>query len=269
MTQYNQLHHQMEEYNDYPQSDYDTDENSSQHSNDSLRRSSVQSKRRRKISRNFTAKEFMELMHLSQRDAAKKLNVCLSTFKRQFSSVRPKLQWPSPSQRKILIHRRRFQNIIEQNQEEIFPSSQFKFGQNNDRVFQEILPDPKVLSEECAQLKKMVESLQKENSSLKEQLFRRSVSPPASPEPVELDLRECGQAVTMTTQQEGGVSDFYASALESSFFDCRPKVAASEVQQTYIEPLTQQPPPQRHHQRRTRLSLSEGLMESSLQLFAF
>lgn len=131
---------------------------------------SSKSKRRRKVCRNFTCQEFIELMHLSQKDAAKELNVCLSTFKRQFSAIRPKLSWPSPSQRKTLMHRRRFQSIIEKNQEEIFPSQQFEFGKNNDHIFEEILPDPRILSEECAQLKRTISELRKENELLRKKL---------------------------------------------------------------------------------------------------
>lgn len=112
----------------------------------------------------------MELMHLSQRDAAKSLNVCLSTFKRQFSSLRPKLTWPTPSQRKLLQHRRRFQRIVETNQEDIFPAQQFQFGQDYSHIYEEILPDPKVLSDECARLKQTIRKLKAENDRLRREM---------------------------------------------------------------------------------------------------
>lgn len=148
----------------------DVDEDEEDNSGDSERKS----RRRRKICRNFTCQEFIELMHLSQREAAKELNVCLSTFKRQFSAIRPKLSWPTPSQRKILLHRRRFQSIIEQNQEEFFPSAYFEFGKDNNQIFEEIFPDPKVLSEECLHLRRTVELLRKENQYLREKLSQQS-----------------------------------------------------------------------------------------------
>lgn len=75
-----------------------------------------------------------------------------------------------------MLHRRKFQNIIEQNQEEFFPSTFFEFGKDNSQIFEEILPDPKVLSEECLYLRKVVDQLRKENQSLREKLAQSNVA---------------------------------------------------------------------------------------------
>lgn len=86
-------------------------------------------RKRRKTSRDFTREEFISLMHLTQREAAKELDICLSTFKRQFSNLRPKLTWPTPSERQMLIRRQKFEDIIKLNENpECISIRQFEFG---------------------------------------------------------------------------------------------------------------------------------------------
>jgi len=124
-------------------------------------------RKRRKTSRDFTREEFVNLMHLTQRDAAKQLNVCLSTFKRQFSHLRPKLTWPTPKERLELLKKKRFSNIISQNEESSIPIRTFKFGASNEDIFDEFMPDLESVCSLAVESRARAQSLEVENRALK------------------------------------------------------------------------------------------------------
>jgi len=67
------------------------------------------SRKRRRKSKKLTKQDFINHFHLTQPEAARALDVCLTTFKNQFSKY--PLRWPTPSERKLLIKQRRRQNL--------------------------------------------------------------------------------------------------------------------------------------------------------------
>lgn len=67
----------------------------------------IKKRNKRRKKRKLQRVDFEKVMHLTQRDAAKELDICLSSFKRQLRSLRPKLKWPRKSgyKRKVIISR--------------------------------------------------------------------------------------------------------------------------------------------------------------------
>lgn len=65
-------------------------------------------RKRRRKSKKLTKRDFIEHMHMTQPEAARCLDVCLTTFKNQFAKY--PLRWPTPSERKQLIKQRKKNN---------------------------------------------------------------------------------------------------------------------------------------------------------------
>mmetsp|Transcript_14132 Transcript_14132/g.21378 ORF Transcript_14132/g.21378 Transcript_14132/m.21378 type:complete len:543 (-) Transcript_14132:34-1662(-) len=70
-------------------------------------------KRKKRNHRKITRSQFLEVMHLSQKEAAEKLDVCISTLKKQFSTLRPKIRWPTPNEQRTRIHFLKLKNMLE------------------------------------------------------------------------------------------------------------------------------------------------------------
>lgn len=89
-------------------------------------------KRKRRKSRKLALEDFEKVMHLRQKDAAKELDVCLSSFKRCFATLG--LKWPSPNQRKVLRHHRSIQKKLKNvcaslsETDDLEPSQLFRFS---------------------------------------------------------------------------------------------------------------------------------------------
>jgi len=103
-------------------------------------------------------------MHLTQAEAAEHFNVCLSTWKRQFCNLRPRLSWPGHKKRRILKKIRRLQQIVDEleEHEEVLPGKLFQFGQSIDDLYTHLVGDPRHLLDENRILKERVMALQEE-----------------------------------------------------------------------------------------------------------
>uniref|UniRef100_A0A7S1KSV0 RWP-RK domain-containing protein n=1 Tax=Percolomonas cosmopolitus TaxID=63605 RepID=A0A7S1KSV0_9EUKA len=121
-------------------------------------------RKRRRASRQFSRSEFMSVMHLTQAEAAEHFNVCLSTWKRQFCNLRPRLSWPGHKKRRILKKIRRLQQIVDEleEHEEVLPGKLFQFGQSIDDLYTHLVGDPRHLLDENRILKERVMALQEE-----------------------------------------------------------------------------------------------------------
>mmetsp|Transcript_5107 Transcript_5107/g.19176 ORF Transcript_5107/g.19176 Transcript_5107/m.19176 type:complete len:446 (-) Transcript_5107:491-1828(-) len=78
----------------------------------------------RRKPKNLSRDDFENVLHLPQKEASAKLDVCISTLKRQFRKLFPQRRWPTPSERKVThkshkskVLRRRLRHLVDVNED--------------------------------------------------------------------------------------------------------------------------------------------------------